>query len=181
MKFSRSLIGCLTFSALTSAAFAAEPSTNAAPANNAAPATNAAPAAPAAAKKDAAPAPAPAAAPAPAPTGFTLDVYMKDLTDQLKLSKTEQQEVQADYVNDGPKLKGILNDPSLSPLQQAQQVSDLRNQRNAKIDGLLDDLGRKQLFLENEAKYRVALTMLAADTGLASPTPPASAPAPAKS
>jgi hypothetical protein len=160
MKLTRSLLTCLILSSTASAAFAAAPAT------------------PASAKKDATPpaAPAPAPAPTPAPSGFTLDVYIKDLTDQLKLSDTEKQEIQTDYVNDGPKLKGILNDDTLSPFQQAQQVADLRNERNAKIEVLLDDLGRKQLFLQIEAKYRVALTLLAADGALvAAPAPAAPA------
>jgi hypothetical protein len=167
MKFSRSFLSCLALLATASAAFAATP------AKKPAPSTNAAPSAPA--STNAAPVAAPAPAPAPAPTGFTLDVYLKDLADQLKLTDTEKQQIQAYYVNDGPRLQAILDDPTLSPLQQAQEVASLRNDRNARITALLDELGRKQLFLQIEAKYRVALTLLAADGGLVAPPAPAPA------
>ena len=147
----------------------------------AAPATNAAPTAPAPANKTAAdkttapttpvPAPAPVAAPA-APT-VTLDAYINELKSGLKLSDSETKQIEGYYVNDGAALQNILNDDTLSPLQQAQKVSDLRDARNAKIEALLFDFDRQQKFLKIEANYRVALTLLAADGGLVAAAPAA--------
>ena len=118
------------------------------------------------------PAPAPASAPAATPT-LTLDAYIADLASNLPLSKTEQTDVKTYYLNDGVKLQSILSDDSLSPLTQEQQIDDLRNTRNAKIEALLADVGRQSEFLKIEANYRVALVELAAQGGLvpSAPTP----------
>jgi len=138
--------------ALTTGAFAAAPNTNAPPA---------------------APAPAPAPAPVPGAPTITLDAYLNDLKGQLNLSDSEKQQIQSAYVDDGAALKSILNDDTLSPLQKAQKVSDIRDARNAKIESLLFDFDRKQQFLQVEAKYRVALTLLAADGGQVASAPAA--------
>ena len=107
------------------------------------------------------------------------------LTTELKLSDSEKQEIESYYVADNEKLKSILNDDSLSPMQQAQQVADLRDARNAKIETLLDTLDRQHEFSQIEPQYRVALTLLAANGGLVStpavPAPSTPAPAPATS
>jgi hypothetical protein len=119
---------------------------------------------------------------APASAGLKLDDYIKDLSDQLHLSDAEKAEIQGDYVNDGPALQKILNDDLLSPLQKTQQVDNLRDIRNAKIEALLTDVDRRAAFPPIEAKYRAALIDLAANGGLAAapPAPPATAsPAPA--
>jgi hypothetical protein len=152
-------------------------------------------------KKDPSPAPAPApaaastttaAAPAPAATttpaakpaakgaGSILDNYISDLTDAVKLSDDEKKEIQSYYQADGTTLQKILNNDALSPLQQAGQVADLRDQRDAKIDTLLQDPTRQHEFYEVEANYRVALTEFAADGGLVPASPAAPAPAAAK-
>ena len=169
MKLSRKLIGCLALLATTTCVFADAPATNAPPAavnaktiplNGAnvssggktiimsgtltltgGSATN------------------------PAPTGLKLDDYIKDLAAALKLTDTEKKKIEAYYVADGVRLKNILNDDALSPLQQARQASDLRDTRNIKIEALLDDLDRQREFLKIEARYRVALTELAANGG----------------
>jgi hypothetical protein len=140
--------------------------------------------APAAAPASTAAAPAPAPAPATAPSspvakasGALLDKFISDLSDAVKLSDDDKKEIQSYYQADGPTLQKILNDPSLSPLQQADQVADLRDKRDAKIDTLLQDPARQHEFYEVEAGYRVALTEAAADGGL-SPAPPAPAGAP---
>lgn len=128
---------------------------------------------------------APAAKPAAKGTGSILDKYISDLADAVKLSDDEKKEVQAFYQADGTTLQKILNNDALSPLQQAEQVADLRDQRDAKIDTLLQDPLRQHEFYEVEANYRVALTEFAADGGLvpapaAPAAPPPAAPAPAK-
>jgi hypothetical protein len=178
MKFFRPFLASLIFSATASVAFAVAT-------------TNAAPATPAPAPKDsgnkkeaAAPgAPVPATVPAaaapvaaPQTTGLKLDDYIKELADELKLSNPEKAQIQADYVNDGPALQKILNDDLLSPLQKTQQVDQLRDVRNNKIEMLLVDLDRRQAFREIEAKYRAALIDPAADGEFAA-APPAPAPA----
>jgi hypothetical protein len=156
MKLSRSLFSYLALLATTTGAFAAAPATKAPPT-----------------------APAPAAAPATHPVmftsinGFKLDDYIKDLTTELKLSDTEKQQIEGYCVADGVQLQTILNDDTLSPLQQAQEVSNLRDVRNAKIEALLNDWERQREFPEIEARYRVALTELAADGGLVAAAPPA--------
>jgi hypothetical protein len=170
-------IGCLAFLTATFSAFAAAPSTNAAPVNPApAPQAKSAPA-----DANAKPATATNAPPVPAtasqPAELKLDDYLKDLTDTLKISDDEKKAIQTYYLADGTLLKNILNNDALSPLQQARQVSDLRDARNAKINALLQDVNRQRAFLEVEAKYRVALTELAADGGLV----PAQTPPPAPS
>ena len=164
MKLSRCLFGYLALLATTTGAIAAAPATNAAPAVPA-PATN-----------------APAATHPVMSTsinGFKFDDYIKDLTTTLNLSDTEKQEIEGYYGADGVQLQTILNDDTLSPLQHAQQVSDLRDARNAKIEALLNDWERQHEFLKIEARYRVALTELAATGGLVSPPPAPTAPAPA--
>ena len=84
----------------------------------------------------------------------------------------DKKKIEALYVADGPPLKGILDNDALSPLQKAEQVSDLRDARNAKVVDLLPDVGQQEAFFKIEAKYRVALTELAAEGGLvASPAP----------
>jgi hypothetical protein len=114
--------------------------------------------------------PAPSATPA---STVTLDAYIAALADQVPLSKDEQTDIKTYYLNDGAKLQGILNDATLSPLAQEQQIDDLRNARNAKIEALLADVGRQSVFLKIESDYRVALVELAAQGGLVptSPTP----------
>jgi hypothetical protein len=107
-----------------------------------------------------------------------LDNYLKDLNDTLTLSANEKSEIQNYYLTDAPLLNGILNDPSLSPLQQEQQVSDLRDKRNARIEALLEDVDRRHEFFKVEAAYRVALTDAAADGTLVPAPPPPAAPAP---
>jgi hypothetical protein len=116
-------------------------------------------------------APGATAATAPKPAGSLLDTYIKDLADTLKLSANEQTEIQAYYLEDGAQLQKILNDPALSPLQQAQQVSDLRDARDAKIEAVLIGADRVHEFYQVEARYRVALTELAAQGGLVPATP----------
>jgi hypothetical protein len=123
------------------------------------------------------PAPAVAAAPVkPAPP--ILDNYIKDLNTALALSPNEKTEIQGFYLTDAPVLNQILNDPALSPLQQAQHVSDLRDERNEKIGALLVDVDRRREFFQIEAGYRVALTDAAADGTLVPAAPPPAAPAP---
>ncbi len=99
------------------------------------------------------------------------------LGDTLKLNDDEKKNIQNYYLADGEALQGILNDGSLSPIQQAKEVSDLRDSRNARIEALFQDVDRRQAFHRVEAKYRVALTELAADGGLVAAPPPAPAPA----
>jgi len=176
MKFLPSLVLAVT---LTTPVFAATtPPATPAPAKPKAhaPAANT-PAAPApAAAPEPAPAPEPLPVPAaPAPPTLKLDDFITELTTVANLGDTDKKEVEDLYVADGPKMKTILNDDTLSPFQKAQQVSDLRNTRNAKIEIILIDVDRKYDFFTVEAKYRVALTELAADGEWV-----AAAPAPAK-
>jgi hypothetical protein len=116
-------------------------------------------------------APGATAATPPKPADTLLDKYLKELTDTLKLSADEQKEIQAYYLQDGAQLQKILNDPSFSPLQQAQQASDLRDARDTKIEAVLIGADRVQEFYRIEARYRVALTELAAQGGLVPATP----------
>jgi hypothetical protein len=172
MTFFPRLMGSLVLLAVTVPAFAA-----AAPAMSAAPAATPAPAA------------APAAAAPPAAAGSKLDDYINEMASTLQLGDGEKKKIEALYVADGPPLQTILNNDALSPLQQAEQVSDLRDARNAKVVELLPDEGKQEAFFKIEAKYRVALTELAAEGGLvasaapektaAPATPAAAAPAPA--
>ncbi len=122
--------------------------------------------------------PPPAPSPASKPVATILDNYLKDLGEAFTLSDNEKKAIQSFYLADGILLKNVLNNDSVSPLQQAQQVSDLRDTRNAKIEALLEDVDRQQEFLKVEAHYRVALTELAADGGLipAGAVPPVAAP-----
>lgn len=127
---------------------------------------------------------APATAPEPAATPATplkFEDFMKDLSDAAKLTDEQKKEIQNDYLADGVALNGILNDASLSPLQKAKQVADLRDNRNTKIAALFQDADRRSAFFQVEARYRVALTELAANGGLvpAPMPPPAPAAAPA--
>jgi hypothetical protein len=158
-KFIPSLFGCLALLFATTLAFAADPAANPAPPTaapqNKSGATNAPTATPP-------PAPPPAPAPAAAPS-VTFADYMKELTSTLKLSDTEKQEITSFYVADNGPLQKILNDDSLSPIQKAQQVSNLRDARNTKILDLLNTLDRQHAFVEIEAEYRVILTDLAAN------------------
>ena len=160
--FFRNLVGSLALLATTTGAFAAAPATNAPPA---------------------APAPASAKAAAPAKPASILDDYIDELAAALKLSDSEKKDIEACYLDDADVLKNILNNDALSPLEQAREVSDAREARNTKIEDLLLDDDRKQVFLKIEAKYRVALTELAANGGLVAtpaPAPAAPAAAPAK-
>lgn len=127
------------------------------------------------------PAPAPTPAPAaPAPTnGVTLDAYLQALAAAVTLSKDQQTNIKAYYLSDGAKMQAILNDPSLSPLQQTQQIDALRDQRNDTIEELLPDPASVQKFRQVEANYRVALVILAANGQLVSATPAPTAPKPA--
>jgi hypothetical protein len=120
---------------------------------------------------------APAAA-APPKTGLTLDTYVAALGDELPLSKDEQTDIKVYYEDDGAKLKGILDNAALSPLEQQQQVDDLRAARDAKIDALLEDVGRQAKFAQMEQDYRVALVELAARGGLVPASPPPIVPDP---
>jgi hypothetical protein len=140
--------------------------------------------------------PHPAPAPAAAPAGTTpaapaspaankasvplLDKFISDLSDAMKLSDDEKKGIQSYYVADAPALQKILNDATLSPLQQAEQVADLRDKRDAKIDALLEDPIRQHEFYKVEANYRVAMTEDAADGALVPPpASPAATPPPA--
>lgn len=99
--------------------------------------------------------------------------YLGDLTSALNLSKDEQTGITTYYETDGAHLKDILNNPTLSPLQQYQAAAEVRAARNEKIGSLLDQPERRRTFIQVEARYRVALTELAADGGLApAQTPP---------
>jgi len=117
---------------------------------------------------------APVPVPSVAAPALKLDDYFNDLATTLKLSDDEKKAIRNDYTDDGVLLKNILNNDSLSSLQKEQQISDLRDARNAKIEALLHNIDRQQAFRKIEAKYRVSLTELAADGGLA----PAPAPTP---
>jgi len=158
MKNLPRLIGCLVLLATIPGAFAATP------------ATNAPPDAPVPAIKETAPT---------KPT-LKLDDFVNELAATIKLTDEEKKEIANDYRADGVVLKNILNNDSLPPVQKVQQVFDLRDARNAKIEALLQDVDRKKAFLKIEATYRVALTELAANGGLvpAEPTPPVPAPVP---
>jgi hypothetical protein len=133
---------------------------------------------PAAAPATASAAPAKNPPAATKPASPVLGNYLKDLDDTLKLSAEEKKDIETYYLADGVELKNLLNDSSLSPLQQAQQVSVLRDQRDDKIANLLADLDRRREFFQVEAKYRVALTEAAADGALVPAQTPAPAPAP---
>lgn len=151
-----------------------------------------APNTPPTASSDVTNAPGPAPAPAPAPavaakspaakaSGSLLDNYISDLTDAVKLSADEKKDIQAYYQADGPTLQKLLNDATISPLQQAAQVAGLRDKRDAKIEALLDqDPTREHEFYAVEANYRVALTESAADGGLNPAQPVPAVPQPTK-
>jgi hypothetical protein len=169
-------IGCAVLLIAAQGVFAAAPPTNAPP-------TASAPAA-AQDQKPAMPAQsppptnaAPVSVPPAEPAGLKFDDYLKDLGDTLKLTDEEKKSIQADYFADDARLENILNNDSLSPLQKARQVSGLRDARNARIEALLGNADRQRAFLQVEARYRVALTELAADGGLVAAPPPPPAPA----
>ena len=125
------------------------------------------------------PAPAQAPTPVPPPTGkATLETYLAALADEMTLSKDEKTDIQTYYLDDGAKLNGILNNDSLSPLEQTRQVDALRDARDAKIRALLGDVTRQEAFAKVEAEYRVALVELAAKGGLVPKTPPPRVPEP---
>ena len=141
---------------------------------------------------DAAPAPASQVTSAPASTPATnastaspmqaratvFSSYLDELGTTLKLSATEKKDIGGYYEADGVPLRNILNNQSISPLKQAQQVFDLRNQRNGKIEALLADADRQRDFFQVEANYRVALIESAAKGGLVPPGAALVVPAP---
>jgi hypothetical protein len=114
----------------------------------------------------------------PASASLTLDAYVAALASDVPLSKDEQTDVKTYYLDDGAKLQDILNDASLSPFAQMQQVDALRDTRNAKIVALLDDAGRAAKFGQVESDYRVALVELAAQGGLVPGSRPPNVPEP---
>ena len=133
------------------------------------------------AKTPPAPAPAPVSTPAPTPAAPTmdLDAYIAVLTPAVNLSDAEKTQVHDLYADDAAALQKILNDAALSPLQKAQQVSDLRDARNQKIEGMLHNLDRQHAFYEVEKVYRVSLTEAAAEGHLAPmPAKPEETPVP---
>jgi hypothetical protein len=123
--------------------------------------------------------PAAPATPAAKAAGSLLDKFISDLADAVKLSDDEKKSIQSYYAADAPTLQKVLNDTTLSPLQQDEQVADLRDKRDAKIDALLEDPTRQQEFYAVEADYRVALTDAAANGALipAAPAPATTTPA----
>ena len=103
----------------------------------------------------------------PAPTSsVTLDAYIAALASDVPLTKDEQTDVKTYYLDDGAKLQAILNDPSLSPFDQTQQVDALRDSLDARVEALLGDPSRQSQFVRVERNYRVALVELAAKGGL---------------
>jgi hypothetical protein len=122
----------------------------------------------------------PQGAPTSAPATLKLNDYIVAVTTVVSLSDAEKKELHDLYTADGVALQSVLNDDKLSPLQKAQQVSDLRDVRNEKIASLLHDIDKQHAFFQVEAVYRVSLTELAADGGLLPPpSPDAAPPAPA--
>jgi hypothetical protein len=117
--------------------------------------------------------------PKPSPgSSVTLDAYITQLASDVPLSKEEQTDVKTYYLDDGAKLQDILNDASLSPFAQTQQIDALRDTRNAKIAALLDDPGRAAQFSQLERNSRVALIELAAQGGLVPKSAPPHVPEP---
>jgi len=179
MKSLPALLGGLLFVSTITGAFAAAPAATPPPA---APAPNAKPAA----QKAPPPAPAPEAA-APEKAALKPDDYFAALASGVNLSDPEKKEITDIYEADGATIQKIGNDATLSPLQKAQQIADLRDVRNSKIEDILHDIDRKKSFHDIEAVYRVDVTVIALDGGLLPPPPPApaasapaAAPAPAK-
>ena len=107
-----------------------------------------------------------------------LDNYLTDLNTTLHLTANEKNDIQTYYLQDGDELRDILNNSSISPLQQAARVSDLRDKRNDKIEALLGDVDRRHEFFTVEANYRVALTEAAATGALCPAQTPAPVPTP---
>jgi hypothetical protein len=125
--------------------------------------------------------PAPPAISPPPVSQFKFDYYMDALTAALKLSDDEKKAITSFYQGDDKQLQAILSSDSISPLEQDRQVSDLRAARNAKVDALLGSSDRMAAFLKIEARYRVALIELAANSGpaLSVPSIPAATAQPA--
>jgi len=136
------------------------------------------------------PAPAAPAMAAAKQTQTVLDHFLQDLDDALKLTAEQKKQIQSYYLADAAPLHSILDDPSSSPLQQAQQAADLRNRRNARVESVLADVQQQHDFYTVEANYRVALLEAAADGtlggapvqggaggGAVAPTPTPAAPA----
>jgi quinoprotein glucose dehydrogenase len=96
-----------------------------------------------------------------------LDGYLDVLAAKLALSLNEKAAIKADYLGDGADLRDVLNDRSLSPLEQQRRVDAIEQARDAKIDALLGDIDRRHAFHELEAAYRVKLLDLAAQGGFA--------------
>jgi hypothetical protein len=108
------------------------------------------------------------------PKTSVLDNYLAELGSALKLSADEKKDIQSYYQADGVQMAGILGDGSLSPLKQAQEISDARDQCLAKVEALLAGTDRLRDFLPIEEQYRVALIEAAATKAAL----PGSAPAP---
>ena len=128
--------------------------------------------------QQATPAPAQAAAPAPKPSGVFRRLSQGADRGRAALQGRAGRH-QNYYLDDGAKLQAILNNPdALAPAADAAGRSDPRcAQRDDR--GAPDRAGRQQKFFAIEAKYRVALVILAADGGLARPCRRRAAPKPA--
>ncbi len=109
------------------------------------------------------------AVPVPTPK-LKVEDFFAEVIETAKLSDHEKKAFEELYFTDGKTLAALLNS-ELSPLEKARQASDLRNQRNAKIEMLLVETDRRHAFLLVESKYRVALLELAAEGGLVPPPP----------
>ena len=109
------------------------------------------------------------AVPVPTPK-LKVEDFFAEVIETAKLSDHEKKAFEELYFADGKTLAALLNS-ELSPLEKARQASDLRNQRNAKIEMLLVETDRRHAFLLVESKYRVALLELAAEGGLVPPPP----------
>jgi len=147
------------------------------------PATAPPPATPAPTNKPATKTPPPAApveAALPVTSKLKATDYFDALANGLSLTDPEKKEITDIYEADGAAIQKIGNDASLSSLQKAQQIADLRDTRNSKIEDILHDIDRKKAFHDVEVVYRVDVTVIALDGQLLPPPPPAPAiPAPA--
>jgi hypothetical protein len=115
----------------------------------------------------------------PVPAGsVTLDAYISALASDVPLSKDEQTDVKTYYLDEGAKLQAILNDASLSPLEQTQHVDFLRDALNLHVAALLGDPDRAAQFARLERSYRVSLIDLAAQGGLVPTSTPPQVPEP---